>query len=99
METSGGSPVLCSCEAIRSNSKVFLQPVADAAENSGGRHAQRPRLARRLGALGECEMQEPDAGREGWAPGRFGEPGDAQRTADADLLVQDEAGELTRARQ
>src|SRR5712664_885316 len=99
MGTSSGGPVTCSCEAIRECSKVFLQPVTDAAEESGGRRAQGARLAWRLGTFGEREMQEPDAGREGRSPSRLGEPGDAQRPPDADLLVEDEAGELAGPRQ
>src|SRR5579885_2799803 len=75
-------------------SQILAQPVTDApeaAEHAADRAALRPR---RLGALAEREMQQPRRGRKGRAVRRFGEAREAQRAADADILVEDQRGQL-----
>src|SRR4030088_1629432 len=77
-------------------SQIFAQPLADSTENSAGRE---PRGMRRFGALGHREEQQARRGGEGGAVRRFGEPLDARRSPDPDLLVENEPGELAHAMQ
>ena len=71
--------------------------MAEAAQDAAGHFGQGAPPPRRLSAFGEGEMDEAGGGRERRSAGRFGQPADAERAADADLLVEDERGEFARA--
>src|SRR5690349_11774196 len=77
--------------------EVLLEPQSEAAEEPARALGGGGSRTRDLGGLGRREMQETRAGRERGTLRRLGEAGDLQRPADADLLVEDEPGELARA--
>src|SRR5882757_10312982 len=80
-------------------SEILLEPVADAAEQTGRRLTMIAHLARRLGALRHREMQQSNARREGWSTRRLCQSGDAHWAADSDLLVKDKSGQFAGPRQ
>src|SRR6202167_5948082 len=84
---------------MRMYSNVFTDPASDSAEQAARLLRARLSPLGGRGAVGESEMDQTRGGGEGRSPGRFGQPLDAQRTAYADLLVENVAGQFARARQ
>ena len=79
--------------------EVLTDPMAEPADEAVRLLRQRAALPRDLGAFGKGEMDEPGRRGEGRAAGRLGEACDAQRPADANLLVENERRQLARARE
>src|SRR5690606_2342078 len=77
--------------------EVLLQPQPETAEEPAQAFGRASRRTGDLGALGKGEVQQPRACRECGALRGLGEAADLQRPADADLLVENESGELARA--
>src|SRR5271154_6926136 len=84
---------------MRMHSNVFTNPASDSAEQAAWLLRARLPALGGFDAFGESEMDQTCGGGEGRSPGRLGQPLDAQRAADADLLVENVAGQLARARQ